>query len=349
MEYKDLLKFFKEIYGDEDIFTVLGAYQDYFDQDNFDGYPMTSRSTAILHWIKSDKQYCKRTDSYLLENPDVVFNKMNVITNFKDSTVTTISKQMDLVDYTFVKKPLPTDLHMLFSWQLFIADYEQLGKSFGCASQVYNHIPGNLVLRKDMIPALVGSYALRYANKPSQCFDKSKFSPPTFRLYKKNECQEFFSIIAKPEFQEKLKKNEFQYIVKIGAGSARGEGVYLLDEEELDNIRSEFGKNGESCGKKNLNRLAQTYISNPLLLQLHNKFDFRVYFLLSSVDPLIGYYRDGFLRITLRAYNANSNDKEQYLTNTAVSDNLIEELRKKNETLNGMTADELDKAHKWDY
>ncbi len=50
-----------------------------------------------------------------------------------------------------------------------------------------------------------------------------------------------------------------------------------------------------------------------------HKFDFRIYFLIASTDPLIVYYHDGFLRISLSKYNKHSNEKSTHLTNTALS------------------------------
>lgn len=70
-------------------------------------------------------------------------------------------------------------------------------------------------------------------------------------------------------------------------------------------LRSKYG-NGKLCGNVQLPILAQYYVPNPLLLDKNNKFDFRIYMLIASVDPLIVYYHDGFLRVSLQAYEKNS-------------------------------------------
>ena len=57
------------------------------------------------------------------------------------------------------------------------------------------------------------------------------------------------------------------------------------------------------CGRIRHSLVAQRYISNPLLLDKGNKFDFRIYMLIASVDPLIVYYHDGFLRVSLSTYD----------------------------------------------
>ena len=62
------------------------------------------------------------------------------------------------------------------------------------------------------------------------------------------------------------------------------------------------------CGNYNKSIIAQTYVTNPLLLDKNNKFDFRVYMLVASTNPMIAYYHDGFLRVSLETYNKNSDD-----------------------------------------
>lgn len=57
---------------------------------------------------------------------------------------------------------------------------------------------------------------------------------------------------------------------------------------------------------------------------------------MASTDPLITFYHDGFLRVSLLKYNKNSKEKSIHLTNTSVSKNIFndpskyQELREKN-------------------
>jgi len=60
-------------------------------------------------------------------------------------------------------------------------------------------------------------------------------------------------------------------------------------------------------------------VTNPLLLDLNNKFDFRVYMLVASTNPTIAFYHDGFLRVSLKTYDKNSKDKTTHFTNTHLS------------------------------
>jgi len=70
------------------------------------------------------------------------------------------------------------------------------------------------------------------------------------------------------------------------------------------------------------NIIAQKYVSNPLTVDGH-KFDFRIYMLIASTDPLIAYYHDGFLRISLSKYTKNSTEKSTHFTNTALSKKVV--------------------------
>ena len=123
----------------------------------------------------------------------------------------------------------------------------------------------------------------------------------------KDECEAFFNEINSIQYQEKLQKEPIQYLIKLGYGAHRAMGVFLFDENETENMKSLYD-NGKRCGVENKSRIAQTYIPNPLLLDLQNKFDFRVYMLVASTNPLIVYYHDGFLRVSLQKYDKFSED-----------------------------------------
>jgi len=79
----------------------------------------------------------------------------------------------------------------------------------------------------------------------------------------------------------------------------------MFDEAKETEIRRIY-QEGEKCGEVKKPLLAQYYIDNPLLLDKRNKFDFRIYMLVASVDPMIVYYHDGFLRVSLQSYDKNS-------------------------------------------
>lgn len=110
----------------------------------------------------------------------------------------------------------------------------------------------------------------------------------------------------------KKKDNPFQYLTKIGKGSHKGQGIELLtSDKELELIKTY--DHGELCGFTQDNYLiVQKYMPNPLLLKGTNKFDFRVYVLVASTNPLIVFYRDGLIRVSLKNYDIKSTDVISY-------------------------------------
>jgi len=123
----------------------------------------------------------------------------------------------------------------------------------------------------------------------------------------KEECETFFKELNSPEYIKKLETEPIQYLIKVGYGSHRAQGVFLLDTNQTAYIKRQYS-NGELCGQNTRSLIAQTYVTNPLLLDFQNKFDFRVYMLVASTNPLVMYYHDGFLRVSLHPYDKYSND-----------------------------------------
>eukprot|EP00331_Platyophrya_macrostoma_P002944 CAMPEP_0176429350 /NCGR_PEP_ID=MMETSP0127-20121128/13665_1 /TAXON_ID=938130 /ORGANISM="Platyophrya macrostoma, Strain WH" /LENGTH=432 /DNA_ID=CAMNT_0017811151 /DNA_START=262 /DNA_END=1560 /DNA_ORIENTATION=- len=219
---------------------------------------------------------------------------------------------------------------MFFTKKVDFHFFQEIGKQFLCVAQMYNHIPGmGVIIRKDELVGAVNAYSDFYSHKP-QCFSKKTFFPYAYRLYNKTECKQFFEEINGPEYEAMKKESPLNYIIKLGYGAHRASGVFLFDEAEEKKTRKDY-KNGDLCGEVKNPLLAQRYIDNPLLLDKHNKFDFRMYMLVASVDPLIVYYHDGFLRVSLETYDKYSNDRNVHLTNTHLTKQKIKELN--NETL----------------
>lgn len=82
--------------------------------------------------------------------------------------------------------------------------------------------------------------------------------------------------------------------------------------------------NGDMCGIIESKFIVQKYVPDPLLVR-DRKFDFRVYMLIASVDPLIILYHDGFLRVSMNKYDQTSTESSTHITNTA----LVKEYLKK--------------------
>jgi len=66
----------------------------------------------------------------------------------------------------------------------------------------------------------------------------------------------------------------------------------------------------------------QTYIYNPLLID-GKKFDFRIYMLIASSNPLILYFSDGYLRVSTQKYDTKSKELGVHLTNTYVAEKVL--------------------------
>ena len=122
-----------------------------------------------------------------------------------------------------------------------------------------------------------------------------------------DECFKFFGIINSQAYNESLEAEPLQYLVKVGRDSHRSDGVFLLDGNKTKSINEAYSY-GVQCGVKNESLIAQAYVANPLLLDMNNKFDFRVYMLVASTNPLVVYYHDGFLRVALSSYNKRSRE-----------------------------------------
>jgi len=92
---------------------------------------------------------------------------------------------------------------------------------------------------------------------------------------------------------------------------------------EEDKVRKIYA-NGTKCGTVKDNNLIQYNVHNPLLFE-NRKFGFRMFMLLASVNPVIGYYHDGYARLSIDEYNPNSNATRTFVTNIGV--NLKEALK----------------------
>lgn len=95
--------------------------------------------------------------------------------------------------------------------------------------------------------------------------------------------------------------------MKVGAGTHQGLGVEVLSEELEEKIVNKY-ESGSLCGKIKDDTIAQKYIANPLLIYDNQKFDFRIYVLVASTNPLIAYYRDGFVRVSLQKYDSHTSE-----------------------------------------
>lgn len=72
-----------------------------------------------------------------------------------------------------------------------------------------------------------------------------------------------------------------------------------------------------------------------------HKFDFRIYMMVVSVDPLIVYYHDGFLRVSLFKYDKHDVNRKAHLTNTELAKEIFKKVEEEGGTHMGMDIDQL--------
>lgn len=341
-------------------FYMMGGYPEvqlkvpYSDQ-------LEKMSKKVNYGIINEDDYCERVDFYNLMHPENIFEKMNFLSDYADDTVVrrdiikTIGKDSvpEINKYGATAKlreetyKLDTDINTFFINMDGFHRYHEIGKNFLCATQMYNRIPGSrAMIRKDELLLSLDRWNKNHETRP-YCFDKDKFAPKSFRLSIQEECDSFFNVLKSKRYQRSLEQEPIQFIIKEGHGSHSAEGVYLLDEEMTIWMKDEF-HSGAKCGSFDTNLIAQTYITNPLLLNNNNKFDFRVYMLVASTNPLIVYYHDGFIRASLTPYDKFSSDRSAHLTNTHLAMDAIAEAHYKN-TYNGKTEQQLRDEHIWNF
>jgi len=194
--------------------------------------------------------------------------------------------------------------------------------------------------RKDRNAAVLVKYADSYRDRP-QCFSFDKYFLRTFILSQEAQCKEFFAEFNSPYYKRLKEERNVVYFRKIGADAHEGSGVFPVTDDEEVHIR-EIYKNGTLCGKNKDNNLIQYNVHNPLLVQ-NRKFGFRMFMLVASTNPLIAFYHDGYLRLSIDPYNPKSKDKTTFVTNIGVS---LKEAKKDN-LFDGMTEEEIQEYTCW--
>lgn len=302
--------------------------------------------------FKSDDEYCEKHRAYFVEHPESVFNDIHaMLGKFKDHFIPV------KVSPGFMKNSHPQDnqkdsptydinpeVNSFFTGNPMYP-HLHIGKQFSCLSQVSNHIPGSSYLnRKELVAQAASLYVARYKDRP-QCLSYDKFFPQTWVLSHKGQCKEFFALLNSEEYQELKQERRLVFMKKL-PNTHRGEGVEPVNEAVETALRHEY-QNGKLCGELKASLIMQRYIHNPLLIE-GRKFDFRMYMLIASVNPLIVYYHDGFLRVSLTSYDENSDDKKALLTNLSLNKQIYNDAAK-GDLYEGMDKKDLLNAQQWDF
>ena len=309
--------------------------------------------------LTNDDNYCTKNRAYFAENPKSVFNEINFITTASRTSlvreivmprlgndimphVGSHMPKLEKEDFLYDIRP---DAHIFFS-SSSMGKYKHIGKHFACLNQATSNIPGHSAFsRKDLAAESAIAYSKQFVSRP-QCFNNDKFFPETWLLYDRQSCLNFFEKFNSEEYKKLKAERQIVYIRKVGAGSHRGAGVFPVTDDEEKIIRQEY-KNGTLCGKLSANYIVQHYVHDPLLLE-GRKFDFRMYMLIASTNPLMAYYHDGFLRVSLGNYESNSTDKKVLLTNLALNKQIYQEV-KEGQLFNGMDEEALKIAKQWSF
>jgi len=325
---------------------------------NYSAYKVDTHRNYSGYYLglTKDDRYCDKHRAIFVRHADTFFTMKKFATDYhpqlfiRNKTIPKLGIDM----HPDVGVHMPDELKRQFLYDLrpdvnvfFMNDMHsmrEIGKHFSCLTQESNHIPGHFsIYRKDFLAESVQTYSKQYATRP-QCFSHRKFFPKTWILYWKNSCQNFFKYFDSRKYQKEKEKRGIVFIKKIGANAHKGTGIALVTDEVEQNLRNLY-QNGTLCGDILRNYLIQDFVHNPLLLKGH-KFDFRMFMLIASTNPLIVYYHDGFLRLSLQEYDSKSTDKSVHVTNTALSRSLFQ-MAKENGTYNGMGENDLKNLQLW--
>ena len=309
--------------------------------------------------LKNDDEYCIKQRAYFTQHPEMVFDNMSFVMEHGPSTLLR-NKAASAVGIDImpkVGKHLPSFIENSRAFDISPAAnlffsvgslfrYKHVGKHFSCLAQEFNHIPGHYTLnRKDTTAEGAIAYSKQFEDRP-QCFDFNQYFPKTWLLYDEPSCKAFFEEFNSPEYLRLKQERGIVYIKKVAVGSHRGKGVFPLTEDQEQILRKDY-KNGTLCGRKINLLIVQNYVHNPLLLE-GRKFDFRMYMVIASTNPLMVFYHDGFLRVSLYNYSTDTTDKKVLLTNLALNGEIYSDA-KQGKLHHGMSEEELRIAQQWSF
>jgi len=171
--------------------------------------------------------------------------------------------------------------------------------------QRYNHIPNyKLWNQKDSFVTYMLNYQLS-SGRPLSAV------PETYRLDEDVELKKFQHRLYKeggmdiPWVLKKPNVNQGKGITMLGPQSKELKHVFDVVEEEKDEQ----------------NYIIQRYVCNEMTFGSNRKFDFRIFWIVASLDPLVLMYHDGYVRVGNAEYNENdwSSTKAHLTTHTGMA------------------------------
>ena len=127
--------------------------------------------------------------------------------------------------------------------------------------------------------------------------------PRTFLLDDYEQCLAFFRYLKEVNDPFAL------WVIKTSQGYG-GDGVQMFNN--VSQLVDQFG----TCPNK-LEYIAQEHVGNMLLVE-GRKFDVRALILVAGTRPVMVFYHDGYLRVSIRKYNPRAAGREVHLTNSHV-------------------------------
>ncbi|KAH8372542.1 hypothetical protein KR200_006233 [Drosophila serrata] len=295
-----------------------------------------SRHTRLLPAKTHSKESVATTDS----EASVYFRPETILS---PSLFPNVPPYLNFTSHADKGPPMPAALHRVLKWKLspvmpkivkrvvlnsgfriiknttdWMAVWEKHMKSPGFRTirshQKYNHIPGSFRIgRKDTMWRSIYNNMKKFGKKEFGFMQRSYIMPDDLENLRQ----------VWPKNASKLTK----WIVKPPA-SARGTGIRIV------NKWSQFPKDRPL--------VVQKYIERPLLIN-DNKFDMRLYVVLTSINPLRIYmFKDGLARFASVKYSSelsNLDERCMHLTNYSI--NKFSQNYAKNEDFNAC------QGHKW--
>jgi tubulin polyglutamylase TTLL5 len=226
----------------------------------------------------------------------------------------------DIISKSFQRKPRWTELphgldlrntwNILWSWSKIKSDLQRL-----LVFQRANYFIGDKnVSRKDFLKKNI-ELARKFSAKAQKEFN---IMPQTFEMPR--EYTEFLQTFSEHEEKE----GKLNYWIIKPAAKAQGKGIRLVNE--ISQIT--FGEP----------MVIQRYLKNPLLLNGY-KFDFRIYVVVTSVNPLEAFiYKEGFGRFSTQPYTLDPDAKANsfiHLTNTSINNKNLKNYEAESKSFGG--------------
>lgn len=151
-----------------------------------------------------------------------------------------------------------------------------------------NHLPGRAHLSSDEFMIAEIKKTKTYKRLFSCYLHPRKFYQNTMRLYKKKECQMFFSIIKRKGFKNKMKTRIMYDLKNLDSDYEKN-----LDFLNLQKLNSLY-KGGKLCGKVKQKYLLRNYIWNQTKYKNGHRFKIRTFMVVISTNPMFVVFNRGY-------------------------------------------------------